>query len=399
MKNILLQKVDHYYDEMIEIRRHLHMNPELSFEEVKTPAYIANYLRNLGIDVREGVGGRGVVGTLNKEKDGPTLAIRADFDALPIQDEKEVPYKSTVDGVMHACGHDAHTAVLLMTAKILFEHKDEINGRVVFIHQHAEEVDPGGAIQMIADGCLTGVDAIIGQHVSSSLDVGKIGYKYGTTTGIPDDFWITLKGRGGHAAHPDQLIDPLAAGIQLCNDLQYIVSRKTSALSPAVLSITMFNAGETNNVIPDTCKIGGTIRTFDSDTQVSVIEGFKKVLEGIATSTDVTYDLKYSKGYPPVINTEKETDLILEATKEIASVQELVELEASLGGEDFSYYQQRVPGAFFYTGTRNEHFKADYPHHHPKFDIDEQGLINAVRIFLLTTFKFMERNYNNEFND
>ena len=160
----------------------------------------------------------------------------------------------------------------------------------------------------------------------------------------------------------------------------------------------MFNAGETNNVIPDTCKIGGTIRTFDSETQASVVEGFKKVLEGLTTSTDVTYDLKYSKGYPPVINTERETDLILEATQEVDSVYELVELEASLSGEDFSYYQQRVPGAFFYTGTRNEHFKADFPHHHPKFDIDEKGLINAVRIFLLTTFKFMEGDYKNDLN-
>lgn len=379
---MLTQLADQYNDELIKIRRYLHMHPELSFQEEKTPAYIADYLRSLGIEVETGVGGRGVVGRIIKDPALPTLAIRADFDALPIQDEKEVPYRSAVPGVMHACGHDAHTAVLLITAKILSQHQDEIPGNLVFIHQHAEEVDPGGAIQMIADDCLRGVDAIIGQHVSSSLPVGQIGYKVGTVTGIPDDFWITLQGRGGHAAHPDTTIDPVAAAIRLCNDLQYIVSRKTKPTAPAVLSITMLNAGEQNNVIPDTAFIGGTIRTFDAETQNIMYQELKNCLEGLVTTTGITYDLKYLKGYPPVVNTEKEMMLIVEAAKKIESVTELVELEPSLGGEDFSYYLQRVPGAFFYTGTRNENFKADFPHHHPKFDIDEKGMLNAVKVFL-----------------
>ncbi|TDM13511.1 amidohydrolase [Macrococcus bovicus] len=379
---MLTQLADQYNDELIKIRRYLHMHPELSFQEEKTPAYIADYLHSLGIEVETGVGGRGVVGRIIKDPALPTLAIRADFDALPIQDEKEVPYRSTVPGVMHACGHDAHTAVLLITAKILSQHQDEIPGNLVFIHQHAEEVDPGGAIQMIADDCLRGVDAIIGQHVSSSLPVGQIGYKVGTVTGIPDDFWITLQGQGGHAAHPDTTIDPVAAAIRLCNDLQYIVSRKTKPTAPAVLSITMLNAGEQNNVIPDTAFIGGTIRTFDAETQNIMYQELKNCLEGLVTTTGITYDLKYLKGYPPVVNTEKEMMLIVEAAKKIESVTELIELEPSLGGEDFSYYLQRVPGAFFYTGTRNENFKADFPHHHPKFDIDEKGMLSAVKVFL-----------------
>ncbi|WP_331476229.1 amidohydrolase [Macrococcoides canis] len=215
----MIAQVNKYYDELVAIRRHLHMHPELSFQEEKTPEYIATFLEEQGITVERKVGGRGVVGRLIKDESLPTLAIRADFDALPIQDEKDTPYKSQVPGVMHACGHDAHTAVLMITAKILAENFDKINGNLVFIHQHAEEVDPGGAIQMIADNCLKGVDAIIGQHVSSDLEVGKIGYKYGTATGIPDDFWITIKGKGGHAAHPDTTIDPVAATVRLCNDL------------------------------------------------------------------------------------------------------------------------------------------------------------------------------------
>ncbi|ULG71806.1 amidohydrolase [Macrococcus brunensis] len=388
---MMINNAEQYNDELIKIRRHFHMHPELSFQEEKTPLYIADYLTALGIEVETGVGGRGVVGRMIKDPALPTIAIRADFDALPIQDEKEVPYKSTVPGVMHACGHDAHTAVLLITAKILSQHRDEIPGNIVFIHQHAEEVDPGGAIQMIADDCLRGVDAIIGQHVSSSLPVGQIGYKVGTVTGIPDDFWITLQGRGGHAAHPDTTIDPIAAAIRLCNDLQYIVSRKTKPTAPAVLSITMFNAGEQNNVIPDSAKIGGTIRTFDAETQNLMYSELKRCLEGLVTTTGITYELKYLKGYPPVVNTEKEMMTIVNAARKIDSVTELVELEPSLGGEDFSYYLQRVPGAFFYTGTRNENFKADFPHHHPKFDIDEQGMMNAVKVFLQSVEDYFKK--------
>lgn len=387
----MITLVNKYYDELVAIRRHLHMHPELSFQEEKTPEYIAAFLEEQGITVERNVGGRGVVGRLIKDESLPTLAIRADFDALPIQDEKDAPYKSQVPGVMHACGHDAHTAVLMITAKILAKNFDKINGNLVFIHQHAEEVDPGGAIQMIADNCLKGVDAIIGQHVSSDLDVGKLGYKYGTATGIPDDFWITIKGKGGHAAHPDTTIDPVAAAIRLCNDLQYIVSRKTSATTPTVISVTQLQAGDQNNVIPDSAKIAGTIRTFDPTTQKLMIDELKRCLEGLVTTMGITYDLKYSKGYPPVVNTTNETDLIVNAARKIEDIKELVELKPSLGGEDFSYYLQRVPGSFFYTGTRNENFKADFPHHHPKFDIDEKGMLNAVKVFLQATEDFFNK--------
>lgn len=387
----MITLVNKYYDELVAIRRHLHMHPELSFQEEKTPEYIAVFLEEQGITVERNIGGRGVVGRLIKDESLPTLAIRADFDALPIQDEKDAPYKSQVPGVMHACGHDAHTAVLMITAKILAKNFDKINGNLVFIHQHAEEVDPGGAIQMIADNCLKGVDAIIGQHVSSDLDVGKLGYKYGTATGIPDDFWITIKGKGGHAAHPDTTIDPVAAAIRLCNDLQYIVSRKTRATTPAVISVTQLQAGDQNNVIPDSAKIAGTIRTFDPTTQKLMIDELKRCLEGLVTTMGITYDLKYSKGYPPVVNTTNETDLIVNAARKIEDIEELVELKPSLGGEDFSYYLQRVPGSFFYTGTRNENFKADFPHHHPKFDIDETGMLNAVKVFLQATEDFFNK--------
>ncbi|WP_342388018.1 amidohydrolase [Salinicoccus bachuensis] len=392
METEMIERLTHtHYNEMVRLRRHFHMYPELSFHEVQTPAYIAEYLRELGLDVQEGVGGRGVVGRLVIDPTLPTVALRADFDALPIHDQKDVPYKSTVPGVMHACGHDAHTSVLLTVARILSENKDQLKGNVVFIHQHAEEVDPGGAIQMIADGCLEDVDVIFGQHVTSSLDVGTIGYKYGTATGMPDDFTIKIYGRGGHASKPHAAIDPVAAAITFCNQLQYVVTRKSKPMEPVVLSITMFNGGHQHNIIPDEVEVGGTIRTFNAEAQNVMITELKKCLEGLVTTTGISYDLDYMKGYPPVVNTTDETDLVLAAAKQISTVKEVQELEPDLGGEDFSYYLQRVPGTFYYTGTRNPNFKADYPHHHGKFDIDEKGLTNAVSVMLKSVFNYLEK--------
>lgn len=389
--NVIEKLTQENYNELVRIRRHFHMYPELSFQEVQTPAYIAEYLRELGLDVQEGIGGRGVVGRLIIDESLPTVALRADFDALPIEDAKDVPYKSTVPGVMHACGHDAHTAVVLTTARILAQHRDELTGNIVFIFQHAEEVDPGGAIQMIADGCLDGVDAIFGQHVTSSLDVGTIGYKYGIATGMPDDFTVRIHGRGAHASKPHIAIDPVAAAINFCNQLQYVVTRKSKPMEPVVLSITMFNGGHQHNVIPDVVTVGGTIRTFTPEAQNVMITELKKCLEGLVTTTGVSYDLDYMKGYPPVINDTDKTNIVLESAKEISTVKETKELEPDLGGEDFSYYLQRVPGTFYYTGTRNPNFKADYPHHHAKFDVDEKGLVNAVSVMLKSVFKFFEK--------
>lgn len=383
--------VNQHYIEMVQIRRHLHMYPELSFKEVHTPAYIADYLRELSIDVKEGVGGRGVVGRLIVDESLPTVALRADFDALPIQDLKDTPYKSTVPGVMHACGHDAYTAVVLTAAKILSGMKDKLKGNIVFIHQHAEEVDPGGAIQMIADGCLDDVDAIFGQHVSTSLDVGTIGYKYGTATGIPDDFTVVIKGRGGHASRPHNTIDPVAAGIALCNQLQYAVTRRTNAMDSVVLSITMFNAGNQHNVIPDEVTIGGTIRTFNHDMQETMINELNRTLEGLVTTTGISYDLDYMRGYPPVVNDDAMTDIVVGSAEKMPSVTQTERLDPDLGGEDFSYYLQRVPGTFFYTGVRNSSFKADFPHHHAHFDIDEKGMINAVSVMLESVFTYLEK--------
>lgn len=389
----LVEEAREHFAETVRLRRHFHMHPELSFKEVETPKFIAEYLKDIGIEVETGVGGNGVVGRLNIDKNKPTVALRADFDALPIQDEKKVPYKSQVDGVMHACGHDAHTAVLLTVAKILTKHKDELKGNVVFIFQHAEEVDPGGAIQMINDGCLENVDAIFGMHVSSHMEVGEMGYKYGVATGMPDDFTITLIGEGGHAAKPHKTIDPVAAGIVLCHDLQYNITRKISPMDNAVLSITIFNAGTQHNVIPDRVMIGGTLRTFSYETQKRLIKELNRSLRGVQTSHGVRFELDYMKGYPPVINDDEMVDLVRGVMDNVSTVTRTNKLEKDLGGEDFAYYLEKVPGAFFYTGTKNTALNTDYAHHTSHFDIDEHGMKNGVAVMLGAALDYLNKEH------
>lgn len=389
----LVKLAQENYRETVRLRRHFHMHPELSFKEVETPKFIAKYLSDLGIEVETEVGGRGVVGRIIIDETKPTVALRADFDALPIQDEKDVPYKSQVPGVMHACGHDAHAAVLLTVAKIISAHQEELKGNIVFIFQHAEEVDPGGAIQMINDGCLDDVDAIFGMHVSSVVQVGDMGYKYGIATGMPDDFTITLIGEGGHGAKPQNAIDPVAAGILLCHDLQYNITRKISPMDNAVLSITIFNAGSQHNVIPDRVTIGGTLRTFSYEVQETLIHELHRSLRGIQASHGVRYDIDYMKGYPPLENDDTMVDLAREVMTQVSTVKNQERLEPDLGGEDFAYYLRRVPGAFFYTGTKNTALKADYAHHTSHFDIDEHGLKNGVAVMLGVALEYLNKEH------
>ena len=256
MFNTLYKKLDEHYQEMVEIRRYLHQYPELSFQEEKTPAYIAEYHRKLGLEVRTGVGERGVVATLRGAKPGKTVALRADFDALPIKEENDIPYKSKVDGVMHACGHDGHTATLLVLAKVLHSMKDQLEGNVVFIHQHAEELAPGGAIAMIEDGCLEGVDVIFGTHLWATAPVGEIQTRSGPLMAAADRFDIEIQGKGGHGAMPHLTRDAIVIGSQLVTNLQQIVSRRVDPIESAVISVGNFVSDNAFNVIADRAKLG-----------------------------------------------------------------------------------------------------------------------------------------------
>ncbi|WP_138420593.1 M20 metallopeptidase family protein [Aquibacillus sediminis] len=389
MQQQLYQRLEALYPDLVEIRRDLHMYPELSFQEVNTPKKVANFLQDLGLDVRTDVGGRGVVGYLKGGKPGKTIALRADFDALPIQDEKDVPYKSKVDGVMHACGHDLHTATLLGVAKVLSEVKENLHGTVVFIHQFAEEQIPGGAQAMIEDGCLDGVDVIYGAHVWSPLPVGTVGIVEGNTMAAGDSFDIQIDGKGGHGAQPHLTVDAITTGVQLVSNIQNIVSRRVDPLHPAVVTVGTFEAGQAFNVIADKAKITGTVRTFDENTRDLVEEEIKHIAHTTCEGAGATAQVTYQRGYPAVWNHPEPIRKAETLAKEVVGKDQIIHIDPSMAMEDFAYYLKEIPGAFLFIGGRNEQLLATYPHHHPKFNVDERAILHGGKMFISLVLDFL----------
>lgn len=398
MQNQAFERLEQIYSEMVEIRRDLHMNPELSFQEKRTPAFIAEYLRKLGMEVETGVGGNGVVGYLKGGKPGKTIALRADFDALPIEDQKHVPYKSTIPGVSHACGHDIHTAALLGTAKVLSEIKDELAGTIVFLHQHAEEVPPGGAVAMVADGCLDGVDEIYGAHVEVNFPIGQIAVKDGFVQAASDVFNITVNGKGGHAAEPHWCTDPLVIGSHLVVDLQHIISRSVDPLKPAVLTVGAFNSGTVHNVIPDKAYLKGTVRTYDKEIRDQVEYELKRMAQKTGEKYGAKIEVEYIRGFISLYNHPKETAFIKRLAADIVGEENVVLKPPDMGGEDFAYYVDAVPGSFFWVGGGNPELEAIYPHHHPKFDVDEKSMLLTGKVFIAAILNnsFSEEAYSIE---
>ncbi|GGC77221.1 putative amidohydrolase YhaA [Thalassobacillus devorans] len=365
------------------------MYPELSHTEVNTPKKVAEFLTELGLEVKTGVGSRGVVGILRGGKPGKTVALRADFDALPIQDEKDVEYKSRVPGVMHACGHDLHTAGLLGVAKVLSENKEDIEGTIVFIHQFAEEVIPGGAKFMIEDGCLDGVDVVYGAHVSSTEPLGTVGLKEGNAMANGDTFEIEISGKGTHAATPHLGVDPLAAGSQLLLNIQQIVSRQVDPLKPAVVTVASFNGGEGFNVIPDKVSIKGTVRTFDDDVRDWVEESIERIAVQTCGALGASVKCNYVRGYPAVVNHPEETRRVGKVAAELFGEGMVQEMPPHMGMEDFAYYLKEVPGSFFWVGGALEDKNEVYPHHHPKFNVQEQAMMYIGKLFIATVIDFL----------
>jgi len=375
-------RLDQLYPELVNTRRDLHMHPELSYHEVDTPKKVADDLRALGLEVRTEVGGRGVVGLLRGGKPGKTIALRADFDGLPIQDEKQVPYKSRTPGVMHACGHDIHTAALLGVARVLSERKEAVAGNVVFLHQFAEEMPPGGAIAMIEDGCLEGVDEVYGAHVWSSEPYGTIGVSDGYVMAAGDGFDIEITGRGGHGAQPHLTIDPLVVGCQLVLNLQQIVSRQVNPLEAAVLSVGSIHSGLAANVIPDSCRINGTVRTFNQELRTFIERQIRQITKATCEAAGAVGTISYRAGYDPVWNHPEQTKNIRRLAQQLAGTANVKQLPPSMAGEDFSKYLQKVPGTFFFVGGGNPEVGAGYPHHHPLFDVDERSMLLIGKVFL-----------------
>lgn len=383
------EKIDELFDETVEIRRYLHMHPELSFKEFKTAAYIGNYYDQLGIPYIKNVGGNGVIATLKGDLPGKTVALRADFDALPIQDEKDVPYKSTIKNVMHACGHDGHTATLLTLAKALLEYKHKLRGTVVFVHQHAEELAPGGAKPIIETGALEDIDVIFGTHLWATEPVGVLQTSTNVLMAGADRFEIHIQGQGGHGAAPHETKDAVMVGASLVTQLQQIVSRRLDPLQTAVVTIGTFHSGSAFNIIADKAVLTGTVRYLNKEVQKQIKTEMKRIIQGVCDSFNVTYTFDYQEGYPPVINHRKEAERILTGSLEVPGVEKVEEIQPVMGGEDFAYYLQEKPGAFFFTGAYKE--GSAYPHHHPKFDFNER----AMKIAAKTLIKAYEM-YQNE---
>ncbi|WP_087946385.1 M20 family metallopeptidase [Metabacillus indicus] len=373
---------------MVEIRRYLHMHPEVSFMEFKTAAYIAEYYQKLGIEPRTGVGGNGVVAMVKGGLPGKTIALRADFDALPIQDEKDVPYKSTVPGVTHACGHDGHTATLLVLAKVLHKHRENLEGNVVFIHQHAEEYAPGGAKAMIEDGCLDGVDVIFGTHLWASEPAGKIQYRTGPIMAAADRFQIKVQGKGGHGAQPQKTKDAVVIGSQLVLNLQQIVSRKVDPVESAVVSVGSFIAENPFNVIADSAELIGTVRTFNEEIRTQIEQEIERTVKASCDLYDAAYEYTFDRGYPAVVNHREETEFLANLAGNVPGVGVVEESPMQMGGEDFAYFLQHVKGTFFFTGAKPTYSDTAYPHHHPKFDIDEKAMLIAAKTFSLTILQY-----------
>ena len=388
----LKDEINAIYDDMIGIRRHMHMYPELSFKEENTKRYIYDQIKELDLEITRDFGGNGIVARLHVNDDLPTVALRADFDALPIQDEKDVPYRSKNPGVMHACGHDGHTAMLIATEKILTAHKDKLPVNVVFIHQHAEENLPGGAIGMVKAGVMEGVDAVFGLHLASHLPTGAIGYVRGFTQANADSFSIEVKGKGGHGAEPHRNNDAIVASAHLIQQIQTITSRNVDPLKSAVISVGQFKGGSAFNVMPSAVHVNGTARTFEPDVRELVSRRLEEVCEGVSKSFDVECDINFHYGYPSMKNDLDILDYSLDVvSRDVSFVGELIEREPKMGGEDFAYYAQETPGAFLMLGTGNAELGTDYPHHHELFDIDEEGLKAGVEMFVKFVMNFGKR--------
>ncbi|MCU0376013.1 MAG: M20 family metallopeptidase [Chitinophagaceae bacterium] len=362
--------------QLIEIRRYLHANPELSYQEYKTQAYVAEKLTTWGIPFTK-AGNTGLVAIINgMQPESRVMALRADMDALPIAEANEVDYRSKVPGIMHACGHDAHTACLLGAANILLQTRHLWYGTVKLIFQPGEEKNPGGATLMIRDGVLDSPkpEGIIALHVHPSLPVGKLSFRTGTVMASADEIYITIKGKGGHAAAPHLTTDTILVAAHLVVSLQQIISRNNNTLNPSVLSITSFQGGQTTNVIPAEVKLMGTLRCLNEQWRAEAHNLINRHVAHICTAMGAQYELHIDKGYPTVYNNPELTLNAWKLAENYLGSAKVEETEMRMGAEDFGYYAQEIPGCFYRLGVRNEAKGITSSVHTPTFDIDEEAL-------------------------
>ena len=379
-------------DELIATRRDLHMHPELGFEEVRTSGIVAERLRALGIPVRDHVGGTGVLATIAGAKPGKRVLLRADMDALPILEENDTPYRSQTDGKMHACGHDCHTSILLGVGKRLHALRAELQGEVRLCFQPAEELGgpKGGADSMIKDGALDPrPDAAFGLHVWQDLPLGQVGVTEGPWMAAVDEFTVTIKGKGAHAAMPQSGRDPIVALAHAITALQTLASRNADPLKELVVSVTQVRAGSAFNIIPETAWLNGTVRTFDRDLWAAIPQHFERVVRGVSAALDCEAEVLFERGNRPTVNDPAMCLFARQAAVSVVGAPNVRHDIRTMGGEDFSMFLERIPGAFIAIGSRNEQRGLTYDHHHPRFDVDEQSLRIGAEVLLETTRRFL----------
>ncbi|WP_449354613.1 amidohydrolase [Virgibacillus natechei] len=382
MIDTLMSMLEEREDEMIEIRRYLHENPELSFKEEATANYIADFYKDKDVEVETNAGnGHGVIVTIKGGQPGKTVALRADFDALPITEETDVSFKSKNEGVMHACGHDSHTAYLLVLADCLIELKDKINGTVKIIHQHAEEQPPGGAKSIVEAGFLDEVNAIFGIHVLPMAPAGTVGYHSGHSFNGRTYFKLKIKGRGGHGSSPHKANDAIVAGAYFITTAQTVVSRRVDPLNAGVVTIGSFDGKGSFNVIKDNIEIEGDIRYSNEETQHVIDKEFHQIVNGIEALFGVTCELSYEPDYPPLYNDPELTEFVANTLNDAKDkdMKEVKEFPKMAPSDDFAHYLEKVPGSYFFIGATPKGVDEPYFNHHPKFDIDEDAILVAAK--------------------
>lgn len=386
----MLQQAQHNLDELIAIRRHLHRYPEIGFKEVKTSKYIKDQLTQMGVEVLELGLETGVVGFIKGAKPGPTVALRADIDALPITEANDVEYKSQHPGVMHACGHDVHTTCLLGAAKLLVEQRENLCGNVKLLFEPAEELN-GGANLLIAKDALNGVDVMFGLHNSPEIPVGQLGLKSGPLMAATDRILLKIKGQGGHGAQPQTTKDPVVATAAIIQALQTIVSRNVSPLESAVVSCCSIHGGDAYNVIPEKVEVLGTVRTFNPKLREVMPERIRSLASQIAAGFGTTAEVEYYKDLPALINPQELTMFCNGSASQIFGKENIICPTPSMGGEDFAIYQQQVPGVFLFLGVGNKAKDINKPWHNPKFEVDECGLAYGAALLAQLAQDYMKK--------
>ena len=388
MREKLKKDAEEIAGHVLEWRRDFHRNPEVAFQEKRTASVIRQYLENLGIPVTE-CAETGLRGVLQGDPGGKTVALRADMDALPLKEEGDKEYISQNPEAAHCCGHDGHMAILMGAVKLLSERKSEFKGNVIFLFQPSEERIPGGAKRMIEEGALEGVDTIFGLHLWVPLPTGAVGVVKGPMMAQPDAFTIIVRGKGGHGSMPHQTVDPILVASQIVVNAQSIVSRNMDPLKPAVVSFGTIEGGTIYNIIPGEVRLTGTVRSFEPEIKNIAKKRIEEIAEGTAKAMGASVEFSYEEGYPPLVNDETMANFVLDVAKRTLGKDKVVDIDPVMGGEDFAYFLEKVPGAFLFLGAGDG---MDFPHHHPAFDIDENVLPQGVLLMTSLALEYLNQN-------